>query len=278
MLRLQKSPKLIVCATLLGLPMAICLAAPAQALSLYTGYDANPNSSSSNTVVLPLASRTNSIAAFNSYKANLGGNGVTTESYETVSNSTTAVDGLIQQLSGVTATYSYTKKTDSTPSTAVVQKADPNGLTNAGTFPTDGIRGISINSANNFKIRFASPLSAFSFWGTDLGDNKNTLTVILRKAGVNVQSKLIDYLDANAGNSSVFFFGGIAQNAAEQFDEVELLSSISSEGDAIGLDQLTVGTAAQLTPQSSNAVPTPALLPGLIALAAGARRRSKAAQ
>jgi hypothetical protein len=272
MLRLQKSPKLIVCAALLALPAAIGLAVPAQALSFYTGYDANPAGSG----VLPLASRTNSIAAFNSYKANLGGNGVTTESYETVPK-TTPVDGLVQQLSGVTATYSYTKKSDGSASTAVVQKADSAGLTNAGTFPTDGIQGVSINSANNFKIKFASPLAAFSFWGTDLGDSKNTLTVILRKAGVNVQSKLIDYLDASAGQSSVFFFGGIAQNAAEQFDEVELLSSISSDGDAIGIDQLTVGTPDQVT-ATSKPVPTPALLPGLVALAAGARRRSKAAQ
>jgi hypothetical protein len=281
MLRLQKSPKLIVCATLLGLPVATCLALPAQALSLYTGYDANPNATSTNSVVLPLASRTNSIAAYNAYKANLGGSGVTTESFETATADKTPIDGLVQSLSGVTATYSYTKKSDGSSAgasgVATVQKVDANGLTNAGTFPTDGIQGISINSANNFKIKFASPLAAFSFWGTDLGDNKNTLTVILRKAGVNVQSKLIDYLDANAGNSSVFFFGGIAQNAAEQFDEVELLSSISSTGDAIGIDQLTVGTAAQLTPQSKP-VPTPALLPGLVALAAGARRRSKAAQ
>jgi hypothetical protein len=277
MLRLQKSPKLIVCATLLGLPVAIGLALPAQALSLYTGYDANPNATSTNSVVLPLASRTNSIAAYNSYKANLGGSGVTTESFETATADKTPIDGLVQSLSGVTATYSYTKKTDGSSVGATVQKADANGLTNAGTFPTDGIQGISINSANNFKIKFASPLAAFSFWGTDLGDSKNTLTVVLRKAGLNVQSKLIDYLDANAGQSSVFFFGGIAQNAAEQFDEVELLSSISSTGDAIGIDQLTVGTAAQLTPQSKP-VPTPALLPGLVALAAGARRRSKAAQ
>jgi hypothetical protein len=280
MLRLQKPPKLIVCAALLGLPVAIGFALPAQALSLYTGYDANPNASSSNSVVLPLASRTNSISAYNAYKANLGGNGVTTESYETVPHATTAVDGLLQQLSGVTATYSYTKKSDGSSAgasgVATVQKANAAGLTNAGTFPTDGIQGISINSANNFKIKFASPLAAFSFWGTDLGDSKNTLTVVLRKAGVNVQSRLIDYLDANAGNSSVFFFGGIAQNVAEHFDEVELLSSISSDGDAIGIDQLTVGTSAQLTP--ADAVPTPALLPGLIALAAGARRRWKTAQ
>jgi hypothetical protein len=285
MLRPQNTLKFLALCSFLALPAAIGLALPAQALSLYTGYDANPNATSTNSVVLPLASRTNSIAAYNAYKANLGGNGVTTESYETyetVPKGATPIDKLVQQLSGVTATYSYTKKSDGTSAgaseTVAVQKADAAGLTNAGTFPTDGVQGISINSANNFKIKFASPLAAFSFWGTDLGDRSNTLTVILRKAGVDVQSKLIDYLDANAGNSSVFFFGGIAQNAAEQFDEVELLSSISSTGDAIGIDQLTVGTAAQLTPQSSNAVPTPALLPGLIALAAGARRRLKAAQ
>jgi hypothetical protein len=278
MLRPQNLQKSLFCLSMLLTSAAIGIVLPAQALTLYTGYDANPNASSTNSVVLPLANRTNSIAAYNSYKANLGGNGVTTESYETVPHATTPIDGLVQQLSGVTATYSYTKKSDGSSAgaseTVAVQKANSAGLTNAGTFPTDGVQGISINSANNFKIKFANPLAAFSFWGTDLGDRDNTLTVILRKAGVDVQSKLIDYLDANAGNSSVFFFGGIAQNAAEQFDEVELLSSINSTGDAIGIDQLTVGTATQVTP-SSTPVPTPALLPGLIALAASARRRGR---
>jgi hypothetical protein len=276
MLRPQNMQKSLTWCALLALPAVIGFAQPAQALSLFRGYDANPVDAT----VLPLASRTNSIAAYNSYKANLGGSGVTTESYETISG-VTPIDGLVQQLSGVTATYSYTKKTDGSSAgssgVAAVQKADAAGLTNSGTFPTDGVRGISINSANNFKIQFGSPLAAFSFWGTDLGDSKNTLTIVLKKAGVLVKSQLIDYLDTNAGQSSVFFFGGIAQNVTEQFDEVELLSSINSNGDAIGIDQLAVGTAAQVTPMSTP-VPTPALLPGLLAFVAGARRRWKAAQ
>jgi hypothetical protein len=276
MLRLQKSPQLIVCATLLGLPAAIGFALPAQALSLYTGYDENP----ADGTVLPLASRVNSTAAFNQYLGNL--TGVTTESFETTAVGT-PINDLAPILSGVTSDFVYTTDAAGTTSvgsgaTASVQKANAtSGLTNSGTFPTDGKQGISINSTNFFKIKFGNPLAAFSFWGTDLGDNKNALTVILRNAGVQVGSQSINYLGTNAGDSSVFFFGAIAQNAAEQFDEVQLLSSITGS-DAIGIDQLTVGTAAQLTPQSSNAVPTPALLPGLIALAAGARRRSKAAQ
>ncbi len=280
MLRLQKSPKLIVCATLLGLPVAIGFAAPAQALSLYTGYDENPAAVTVGTAgtVLPLANRVNSTVAFNQYLSNL--TGVITESFETTAKGT-SINDLAPMLSGVASDFIYTTDSAGTISAGTtdavsVQKANATtGMTNAGTFPTNGTQGISINSDNFFKIKFGSPLAAFSFWGTDLGDNSNTLTVILRKAGVEVGRQPIDYLSANAGNSSVFFFGAIAQNSRELFDEVQLLSSKAN--DAIGIDQLTVGTAAQVT-QSSNAVPTPALLPGLLALAAGARRRSKAAQ
>ncbi|NJN49177.1 MAG: PTPA-CTERM sorting domain-containing protein [Alkalinema sp. RL_2_19] len=127
----------------------------------------------------------------------------------------------------------------------------------------------------NFSIKFTNPLAAFGFWGTDLGDSKNTLTVVLKNAGVQVGSQLIDYLDANAGDSSVFFFGGIATGTAELFDEVQLISSINSTGDAIGIDQITVGTADQVTATADpvTPVPTPAMLPGLIGVGMAARRK-----
>jgi hypothetical protein len=228
---------------------------------------------------LPLVNRINSTAAFNNYRNNLGGVGVTTESFETTAVGTD-INDLAPTLSGVVSNFIYTTDEAGTTSAgsgvaASVQKANATGMTNSGTFPTEGKQGISINSDNFFKIKFVSPLAAFSFWGTDLGDNKNTLTVILRRVGIEVGRQPIDYLNANAGDSSVFFFGAIAQNSGELFDEVQLLSSKAN--DAIGIDQITVGTVDQFTPPST-AVPTPALLPGLIALAAGVRRRSKAAQ
>jgi hypothetical protein len=275
MLRPQNTLKFLALCSFLALPAAIGLAQPAQALSLFAGYDENPTGDT----VLPIASRVNSTAAFNQYLSNL--TGVTTESFETTAVGT-PINDLAPMLSGVTSDFVYTADAAGTTSvgtgaTVSVQKANATtGMTNSGTFPTDGKQGISINSSNFFKIKFGSPLAAFSFWGTDLGDNKNALTVILRKAGVQVGSQPIDYLGANAGASSVFFFGAIAQNMAEQFDEVQLLSSITGS-DAIGIDQLTVGTLDQVT-ATSKPVPTPALLPGLVALAAGARRRWKAAQ
>jgi hypothetical protein len=275
MLRPHNTLKFLALCSFLALPAAIGLAQPAQALSLFAGYDENPTGDT----VLPIASRVNSTAAFNQYLSNL--TGVTTESFETTAVGT-PINDLAPMLSGVTSDFVYTADAAGTTSvgtgaTVSVQKANATtGMTNSGTFPTDGKQGISINSSNFFKIKFGSPLAAFSFWGTDLGDNKNALTVILRKAGVQVGSQPIDYLGANAGASSVFFFGAIAQNMAEQFDEVQLLSSITGS-DAIGIDQLTVGTLDQVT-ATSKPVPTPALLPGLVALAAGARRRWKAAQ
>jgi hypothetical protein len=254
--------------------LPIFASAPAQALSLFTGYDANTLNTNANPQVVPVAARVNTTAAFNSYLANLGGIGVTTESFETTAVGT-VIDGLSQTLSGVNATYSYKTKANPAVSagsgpTQSVQQADLAGFTNSGTYPTDGVRGISINSVNLFKINFASPLAAFSFWGTDLGDSSNVLTVILRRAGVQVAAQPIDYLGANPGNSSIFFFGGIAQNSTELFDEVELLSLINTNGDAIGLDQITVGTQAQVTP-----VPTPAMLPGLVGLGMAALRKRK---
>ncbi|NJN49178.1 MAG: hypothetical protein HC805_04525 [Alkalinema sp. RL_2_19] len=133
MLRPQNLQTTLICSSIFVLPLLVGVARPAQALSLFTGYDANSNSGT----VLPLSSRTNSTAAFNDYKANLGGVGVTTESFETTAVGT-AIDGLTQQLSGVEATYSYTKKSDGSSagssSTVAVQKANAAGLTNAGTF------------------------------------------------------------------------------------------------------------------------------------------------
>ncbi len=262
----------------IALPVACpyLFAVPVHGLSLFEGYDENLNGGTTGSV-LPRSNRLNTTKAFENFKANLGGVGVTTESYE-MTKAGTDIDGLQQTLSGVNATYSYRKKSDGssagTGNTASVQKANATtGMTNSGTYPTDGVQGISINSANTFKINFASPLAAFSFWGTDLGDSKNSLTVILRSLGQVVAQKPINYLGANAGKSSVFFFGGIAQTPTEYFDEVELLSSIPSTGDAIGLDQLTVGTPVQVAPTDPTAVPTPALLPGLVGLALGLRRK-----
>jgi hypothetical protein len=85
----------------IALPIAFpyLFAVPVQALSLFAGYDENTGGN----VVLPESSRLNTTKAFKDFKANLGGVGVTTESYENTAVGTD-IDGLKQTLSGVQAT------------------------------------------------------------------------------------------------------------------------------------------------------------------------------
>jgi hypothetical protein len=262
--------QLTISLTIAILPLAIM--SPAQAFQFFLGYDANPNQGT----VLPINQRPNSTAAFNAFNANLGGTGVINQGFESLP--TGNINNTAVNFSGVTGTPRYTLKSTGVDVGLPVRQADGNGFTNSGTFPTEGTKGISINSANNFAINFSQALQAFSFWGTDLGDNNNTLTVQLYNAGTQVNSQLIDYLGAGAGDSSVFFYGVIGATG-EVFDEVRLVSSINSTGDAIGLDQFTVGTPAQVTSTdpmtSTNAVPTPALLPGLLGMGMAAWRKRK---
>ncbi len=247
--------------------------APAQAFQFFTGYDENPIPDTA----LPLADRVNSTAAFNAYKANLGGVGVVTQGFEGFAKNTNlniAMGGSTVDFSGVTGTFSNRAKSTDAATALIVQTADAKGLTNSGTYPTEGVNGISISSANNVAIQFSSPLQAFSFWGTDLGDSKNILTIALYNGASQVGTRRIDFLGTDAGQSSTFFYGVIG-DSTELFDQVRLISSINSTGDAIGIDQLTVGTPSQVVP---TAVPTPALLPGLVGMGLSFwRKRSRQA-
>lgn len=202
-----------------------------------------------------------------------------------------------------TATFSYTTKADGSSATdggqTLVQQAnDANGVTNAGTYPTDGVKGISINSRNNFTISLSQDISNFSFWGSDLGDSSNILTVELYDDGNLVGSRAIDYLNngasdsTNPGDSSVFFFGANADELVpggaydpdpdEFFDEIRLVSSANSPdgsgftSDAIGLDQFTFAVDGIASTSQGEAVPEPLTILGSIAaLGFGAKLRKK---
>jgi hypothetical protein len=241
----------------------------------FNGYDLNTSSP-----LIPLTKFTAPISegAFKTFSDSLADATVTTESFEGISG---AINGLIRTISGTTATFSYTQKNPTDPnnpgvpggSTTSVQKADGAGFTNAGTYPTDGMYGISINSANNFSISFSNSLAAFGYVGTDLGDNSNILTMKFFNGTTLVNSTAIP-TNVGSANSSEFFFGFIADSPAEEFNRVEFVSSISSGGDAIGIDQIKVATSSQVKTK----IPEPASIWGTL-LCGGClvaiKRRSK---
>lgn len=232
----------------------------------FSGYDQNFG-----TTPLTTATSPNSQAAFNTFSSNLNGSTVTTESFETIPVGT-PIDGLNTSISGTTAIFSYTTKaTPGNPSipvagtsTTSVQQAAASGasagFTNSGTYPTDGTRGISINSTNNFSISFNNTLAAFGYFGTDLGDASNTLTMNFYNGTTLVNSYSIPQYVGGL-NSSEFFSGFIADNSTQYFNKVEFSSSSTSlTGDAIGIDQIKIGTPTQVV----NQVPEPSSLVGTL--------------
>jgi hypothetical protein len=244
----------------------------------FNGYDLNTSSP-----LIPLTKVTapSSEGAFKTFSDNLADATVTTESFEGVSG---AINGLIRTISNTTATFSYTQKNPTDPNnpgvpgtaTTSVQKANgTTGFTNSGTYPTDGIYGISINSENNFSISFSNSLAAFGYFGTDLGDGGNILTMKFFNGNTLVNSTAVP-TNVGSANSSEFFFGFIADSPAEEFNRVEFVSSISGNGDAIGIDQIKVATSSQV-----KKIPEPASIWGTL-LCGGClvaiKRRSKRAR
>jgi hypothetical protein len=245
---------------------AVLLSGAANAVT-FSGYDTNPT----NNTRLSYDPNSNSQIKFNDFSANLNGIGVTTESFEDTTNPNTtivgnSISGLVRSISGTTATFSYTTKATlgnpSVPvtggSTTQVQKKT-SGVTANGTYPTDGDNFISINSANNFSISFSNTLAAFGYFGSDLGDSGNVLTMQFFNGSnpVAVSSQTVD-AGTGSANSSKFFFGFIADDSAQYFDRV--VFSSNSAGDAIGIDQIKIGTSAQLT----TAVPEPSSMLGIL--------------
>ncbi len=252
-------------ASTIGVTASVMLLSPTAKAVTFTGYDENTG-----TTPLTVATSPNSQAAFANFSNNLNGAVVTTESFEGFSTTTTnptPIDGLSTTISGVTATFSYKTKTNPTVSASGdVQKAAASGasqgFTNSGTYPTDGVKGISINSMNNFSISFDKSLAAFGYFGTDLGDGGNTLTMEFYNITTNgtmlVKSTAIPS-NVGSANSSEFFFGFIADSLSEDFNTIKFISSLNSNGDAIGIDQIKIGTRSQVAP---TAAPEPSSIVG----------------
>ena len=129
-------------------------------------------------------------------------------------------------------------------------------------------------ATSSFSINFSSAISAFGFYGTDIGDVGGSLSLTLTNAQ-GIQTSL------NVGglpdNGSVLYFGF--------YDTGDTYTSISfnntNSGDNFGFDDFTVGTASQVVPS----VPLPSSLPmfGAAVLVLGAagygmRRKSLAAR
>lgn len=164
-----------------------------------------------------------------------------------------------------------------------------NGITatlNGGTIlNTPGAGRFAISSPNyyeadtsTFSINFSSPIAAFGFYGTDIGDFGGTLSLTLTDAGGHTSSLVVPASVGSGGsqpeNGSVLYFG--FYNLSDTYTSIAFNNSNTS--DVFGFDNFTVGLEAQVNPS----VPEPSTWATMILGFAGIgfmayRRKSKPA-
>ncbi len=129
------------------------------------------------------------------------------------------------------------------------------GRTGSDQFPISGTQFLDTNGT--FTLTFGTPIAAFGFYGTDIGDFAGALTLGLTD-GSGVSSTLaVPDQTGRTANGSALYYGFV--------DTTDTYSSISfsgADGDVLGFDDFSVGSLAQV---AASPVPEPASLAGMLA-------------
>ncbi|MBY6158220.1 VPLPA-CTERM sorting domain-containing protein [Pseudooceanicola nitratireducens] len=143
-------------------------------------------------------------------------------------------------------------------------------LPSAGRFATSGSKIYETGGGGDFSISFSTAISAFGFYGTDIGDIGNQLTLRLTKSGGGIVDLAVGNGDSNG---SLLFFGFI--DTTDSYSMIQFLNNPGS-GDVFGFDDMTIGDVGQIV--NPPAVPLPAggllLISALGGIAVARRRKS----
>jgi hypothetical protein len=203
---------------------------------------------------------TNANTAASNFLSNL--TGVGTETFESFATGTTAPIALTFPGAG-TATLS---------GAGVSVFSGNDGL---GRYPHSGTQYIETSSAS-FSIGFSSPIAAFGFYGTDIGDFGGRLTLTLTDAMGNVSVLTVPNTIGSSGNTSGsnLFYG--FYDLGDTYTSITFGNN-SGGADVFGFDDMTVGSLQQVTP-----TPLPGALPlfasggGLLGFLSWRRKRKAA--
>ena len=239
-----------------ALPIAaLCLgSAPLLASPVtFFGQDINTAGGSTHTTTL-----TNSNAAHNTFFSNLSG--TQTQTFESYA-ANTYLPLTVSFGSAGNATL-----TDTSHTAHIASGADAQGY-----FPISGSKFLETGTGSGFTINFSNPISAFGFYGTDVGDVGATLTLGL-VGGVSTTLVVPATVGQNGSTSgSALYFG--FYDLKNAYTSITFNNMGGPGSDVFGFDDFTIGSLAQVTPA---ATPEPSSLmllgSGLTALY-GMRRR-----
>lgn len=145
------------------------------------------------------------------------------------------------------------------------------GYTNGvGRYAISGSRYWEADSSS-FAVQFTSPIAAFGFYGTDIGDFWGQLTLTFTTVSGSIKNNIVNHTIGGPGGS-VLFWGII--------DTVDPFVSIAFGNTALGVDyfgfdNMTIGSVQQVVPPHDAPAPAPlALLAAGLVGVGFARRRT----
>ena len=175
----------------------------------------------------PSASTTNSDTAHTQFLSNLS-SGVGTEDFEGIAGGNHSSLALMfpGSTGNITATLGGSLLICTT-----------NGCGGAGRFATSGTHYLDTTDA--FVLTFSSPISAFGFYGTDIGDIQGDLTLFLSGGG----TQTFTLNTAGSANGNQMFWGFI--DPLNSYTGIQF-GNTASGSDYFGFDDMTIGDLGQV--------------------------------
>jgi hypothetical protein len=142
------------------------------------------------------------------------------------------------------------------------------GTNGFGRYPISGNKYWEADT-NAFSIDFSTPISAFGFYGVDIGDFGGTV-ILTMSGGMNKILNVPNTMGSNGSiDGSVLYFG--FYDTSNSFTKITFGNT--NTDDVFAFDDMTIGTLEQIHPQ----IPEPASLflmgTGLLVIASRCRKR-----